>query len=692
MTLAAGLLSAPLWLATAVVAGPPTATATTAAPATQKIAVDVRGPVALVEVTRPLEAAGAARERLLDVALPEHAALVDVAFAEGGKWRAADVTDAERASRAYVDRLASLDLPLAREPVDDGASYRFFVVGAPQASIVARYRFAVLPEAREGRRRIRFPAALERTPLPADVALSAAGASDVDIAGARAAHGRARGASTRGAWEISWVPRAAPALADARLTGSLALAKLSPGETLAAVAVEAKGRRPVAPPPNVLLLVDRSRSVGLPGLAAERDLAGRLLEALPPSTRFDALFFDRHVRRLFPASRPATREALGALDAEMVPDRMQNGTDLPAALRAAGAVLRREAGAFGPRALLALVTDGALPEGADGAALEQDLGATPGVDVGVATFVVRPPGDDAAPAGATRALSHLAALHGGVMRELAASELEEALPPALAALARGGDVAEVRLFAGGGEHALAPRLAPGEGRTTLLTLAGTARGRASLVGTTVGAPVRLPLRAETVDADWLRALTRKSGPEARLCATGSLTALVQAVTHAAPPSDTVRGSLDRTVVRNTLSLAFMPRARACYLGRTAATPALRDLAGRVRLAIDLTRGEVGDVVVQSSTLNHPGIEACLRDGAFALEVPRALRSDAPSTAILNLVFRPRTPERHASADEAALGEQIDLIIEEAHREEVQRSEAPPTDGPPTPDRSMIPTR
>ncbi|HVR03958.1 MAG TPA: hypothetical protein VMT47_17615, partial [Polyangia bacterium] len=91
MTLAAGLLGVPLWLATAVAGGPPTTTTTTAPPATQKIVVDVRGPVALVEVTRPLEAAGS-RERLLDVALPEHAALVDVAFADGGRWRTADVT------------------------------------------------------------------------------------------------------------------------------------------------------------------------------------------------------------------------------------------------------------------------------------------------------------------------------------------------------------------------------------------------------------------------------------------------------------------------------------------------------------------------------------------------------------------------------------------------------------------------
>ena len=155
----------------------------------------------------------------------------------------------------------------------------------------------------------------------------------------------------------------------------------------------------------------------------------------------------------------------------MVPDRMQNGTDLLGALHEAGALLRREASAFAPRAWLVLVTDGALPEGHDGAALEHALGATPGVALTLATFVVRPAEDDAATPTATRALRQLAAAHGGVVRELAANELGDALPLALAALARGGDVAEVRLVAGGGEHALAPRLAPGEGRATLLPLA-----------------------------------------------------------------------------------------------------------------------------------------------------------------------------------------------------------------------------
>jgi hypothetical protein len=676
VTLAAGLAasSVSLWLA----AGGLGLEAPTPA---QKIAVEVRGPVAFVSVTRALVGEGAG-ERLLDVALPEGAALVDVALGEHGKWRDAEAAPRERATRAYLDRLERQGTPPAREPFDESTTFRVRAAADAKAPLEVRYRFALLPETLDGRSRLRFPPSPERTPAPAQVSVS--GASDVAIAGARGARARA---STRGAWEISWAP--GPAAAGARLEGSFAFAKLSPAETLAAVSVDARGGAPVDPPGNLLLLVDRSRSVGLPGLSAERELAGRLLEALPPATRFDALFFDRQVRRLFPMTRPATREALAALDAELVPDHLQNGTDLPGALREAGALLRREASAFAPRAWLVVVTDGALPEGPDGPALARALGATPGVDLALAVFVVRPAGDDAAPAAATRALRHLAAARGGLLREVTASELDEALPPALATLARGGDVAEIRLVAGGGEHALAPKLAPGEGRPALLKLAALGAGPAEVVGTAAGARVRAPLRARAVDAAWLRALAAAGpAPDARLLATDTLVALVETPRRAPPGADAPHGSLDRTVVRNTLSLAYMPRARACYLNRTAATAAERDLQGRVRLAIDVTRGEVGDVTVQSSTLHHPGVEACLREGAFAMEVPRALRSDAPSTAILNLVFRPRTPERHETPEEAALGAQIDLVIEALDRTAPQDSndETPPVD------KSMIPTR
>ena len=72
--------------------------------------------------------------------------------------------------------------------------------------------------------------------------------------------------------------------------------------------------------------------------------------------------------------------------------------------------------------------------------------------------------------------------------------------------------------------------------------------------------------------------------------------------------------------------------------------------------------------IESSSLNQAQIESCLCEGAFALEVPRAYRNDAPVTAILNLVFRPRTPDRrHSAEDSFPIGHEIDLILEELHR-------------------------
>jgi len=165
----------------------------------------------------------------------------------------------------------------------------------------------------------------------------------------------------------------------------------------------------------------------------------------------------------------------------------------------------------------------------------------------------------------------------------------------------------------------------------------------------------------------------------------SVVALVEPVLHssgaAAAPEAGVKGSMDRMVIRNVLSLAYMPRARACYLNRTSATPALRDLSGKVRLSIELARGEVGGVKIESSTLGNPEIERCLQESAFEIEVPRAARSDAPVTAVLNMVFRPRTPDKKADVDLGEIGNEIDLVIEEMHRREAGAPAATPPPHP-----------
>jgi hypothetical protein len=655
------------------------------------ITLDARGPLALVEVTRALPPADkpGATEALLDIALPEHSQLVAVEVRDRGRWRAVDPASGAAPGDAYRDQSTARGVTPAVEPFDDSADYRLRVQygqasrgGEPPA---VRYRFAATPLFANGRYRVRFPAAPEKLPVPADVSVSVQGTVDVDIAGARtqiagAGAGAARGrASTRSGWEVSWAPRdPAPGAAGPTVDARVAMATLSPTETAVAYSVRSRPARAAGPPASVLLVIDRSRSVGLPGLSAEHDLARRVLDALPPTTRFDALFFDRGTKRLFPMSRPATREAIGALEDEMVPARMQNGTDLAAALREAGSLLRREQSTFGPRTLLLVLTDGALTAGQDGAALDRALGPVAELDLSVAAFVVRPPDDDPVRREARQALSEFAAARKGIARAVRINEVADAVTAALADIDRGGDVALVRAKVDGRQYTLAPGLPPDAVASGVMSSAGKAPRAVEIEATSRGKRIALPARPVRIAAEWLRPWSASAArPEkVRMLASPSLLALVEPVVRPIPePEPVVRGSMDRLVMRNVLSLAYMPRARACYLARTGKTAASRDLTGKVRLAIDVVRGEVERAVVESSTLNRADVEQCLREGAFEIEVPRVMRNDAPVTAILNLVFRPQTPEKKRTDDMGAVGDQIDLLIEEATRRDEEAEAA-----------------
>src|SRR5262245_8503533 len=481
------------------------------------IAIDARGPLALVEVTRALPAPErpGATETLLDIALPDHSVLVGIDVRDRGRWRAIDAATATSPGDAYRDASTARGVTPAVEPFDDSADYRLRVQngqvarGAEPPAI--RYRFSTTPLFANGRYRVRFPAAAERLPVAADVTVTVQATQDVDIAGTRTPMSggvaKARGrASTRAGWEVSWAPRdPAPVAGAPTLDTRVAMATLSPNETALAYSVRSRPARAAGPPTSVLLVIDRSRSVGLPGLSAEHDLARRVLEALPPRTRFDALFFDRGSKRLFPMSRPATKEAIGALEDEMVPARLQNGTDLAAALREAGALLRREQSTFAPRTLLVVLTDGALPASQDGAALERALGAVPDLELFVAAFIVRPPGDDPPGREARQALSDFAASRHGVARVLRPSEIAEAVTGALADIERGGDVAGVRAKVDGRQYTLSPSLAPDTIVAGVMSSAGKPPRAIEIEGAARGKRIALPGRPVRLAPEWLRA-------------------------------------------------------------------------------------------------------------------------------------------------------------------------------------------
>ncbi|HVZ71202.1 MAG TPA: hypothetical protein VHJ20_02405 [Polyangia bacterium] len=653
---------------------------------TQKLSIRVAGPLLLVDVTRTLTAEGDGNgrgERVLDLALPEGARFVDAQLNDGaGKraWRTIAPKDAAGAQAAYVARRQARGFPPTPEAFDDAADVRVRVaplIGDAKRPIGLRYRYVVPVTPVNGWWRVRFPAPVDRAPPAPEVSVLGHDASEVEIAGVRAEKVTA---PARAAWELAWSsPKRRPHAFDVTRVHDLGKPQL------VALTIEAEGA-PVRPPPErVLFVIDRSRSVGIAGAAIERDLARKLLEALPPATRFEALFFDHEVTPLFHTFRGATRDALAGLEAALLPDRLRNGTDLPGALHAAGELLRRE-GATAERTLVVVSTDGALPDEATAESLDAAFGAVPAAEV--AAFVVRPVDDAAAQPAVVAALGGFAARHAGLARAPRANELDATIAAALDALARGGDVTDVRVGRDAHGRLLATSLAPGESRFVAFAASGADVGSVSAISGRER--VTVTRGGSTIDAAWLRPLVSGETPT-RLLETDALVALVEPVDPKLrverAPEPVVRGALDREVVRNTLALAYLPRARACYLGRTGKTAAERDLAGRVRIAIDLARGEVGRAVVESSTLAAPTIEACLREAALALDVPRALRNDFPATAVLNLVFRPYTPEKATTPDEAALGAKIDLVIEELHR-----TQQPSVDEPPQTDRSMVPTR
>jgi hypothetical protein len=541
--------------------------------------------------------------------------------------------------------------------------------------------------------------------------------------------------STRSAWRVTFT-LSRPRGARAEPPPVLALASVGPrpgrgGKTRLALALGRPGieAAPVAavelPAPDragmsgtspalaerVLFVIDRSRSVGYGGLEAERDFALELLRNLPPSTRFDAVFFDRTPRRLFPVARQATRQALGALGEALVPENLANGTELVPAIRFAAELLEREATEFGPRPLLVVLTDGAVGAAAGGrdpwTVATEGAGATtrsPQVrlqlpDLLVAVVSIRPNDDPSTSLDERQRLQGLAAAasSGGIEAAFHVGDLTQGLGDVLSGLRAGGAVFDVDLAAASPSAAarlpVARQIVPGGGITLLTELPGGGSGtRLSLRQR--GRRLSLPLHPTPVAAAALEALSSQGAspgarPEpGRFLAGPGFVALWEPVRQADAPATAApglagsgrgegggsatppesagpRGFMERSVVRDSLSLAYTPRARACYLTRSARTPEDRDLSGRVRIAIDLVRGEVGAARILSSTLARPSIEQCLRESAFALDVPRAYRNDDPVTAVLNLVFRPRTSDHRPPVDRSAFDRELELVIEAA---------------------------
>ena len=667
------------------------ATPPSPAPPLHKVAVHIAGPLAMVEVWRTVEAntrsvGDRQFETFLDLDLPEGASLLDWELIDrAGSTRLTPQTEVQAsAGLAAALKMRRLSVPA---PMEEGTDYRVHITPiADGEKAVLHFRYAAVVGCKSTQLVMRMPENLEESPVPAEVTVTLAPSPDglalaeaslmsrpVDIRrGARALvmHGTA---PARGAWEIAW--------RYARTPGSF------PGQVLAAAARvpridTAKGRpkaveqyelasllcrddSPAQPelPARVLLLVDRSRSMGPGGVSAERALARGLVEALPPSVPFNAIPFGVEATPVFRLPRMPTREALEAFASAADPNALENGTDVTQALGRARATLDAGGDDGAGTTWVVLMTDGALPANQNAERMQKALAGARERNLKVLVLLVRQQGDDEVPANSVREYVHFARKFGGVVRVIPPGNPADSASGILAAMSKGGDLLDVRLDRG----KLAEVLSPGQGASLVFNdparLPRDRRVYASARG--FDAELHVETTPAQVKREWLDPLLDAASGKRRAWSGANASmaiAILPPPVQASKPSDgIVHGRMDPTVLRNALSLAFMPRARACYLSRKVAKAGDVYLRGRMKLELSIERGELHDAVVRSSTLGNPDIENCVRNAAWAVEYPRPEHRDAPTTANLNLVFQPRTPQE-VQPDASPMDREIELIL------------------------------
>jgi len=658
--------------------------------------VDIRiaGPLAMVEVWRTVEATSHTVDNkqqgtFFDLALPPGAALVDWEIIDGAARSRLTAQSPVQVSAGLAAALKIRRFSLPTVAMDESAAYRVHLTPLIDGEkAVLHYRYSALASCTSDGLVLAMPESLESNPVDADVAVTFEHMPDgltvgeVTLAGrpaemTKSRPGLAHGTAPPRAWELGWhydhrnqssgVQLFAAAAKVPGIDSSKGRPRKLVGRELAILACRSSATLVQESPQRLLFLVDRSRSMGPGGVSAERALASALVEALPPSVPFSAIAFGAEATPVFRAFRIPTREAVESFAGPIDPNRLENGTDVAAALRRARALMEADTGDEAKRTWLVLLTDGALPSAQTAEAMHKAFGSSPHSKILV--LLVRQSGDEDVPRESVSAYTRFAANYGGLVRVIASGSVVDAARAVITGMASGGDLLDVHA----GAIKLADVLSPGQGagRTfaSITSTAGLERGRVTVRARGLDREIRVDATPVPLAREWLDRLAaeRSDKPLAWAGASAGMAIAVLPPQSMAPkPADgVVRGRMDPVVLRNALSLAFLPRARACYLSRRVAKAGDATLRGRMKLELTLERGELHEAVVRSSTLGKPDIEDCVRAAAWAVEFPRPEHRDALTTANLNLVFQPHTPEEtppDASADASAIAREIDLIL------------------------------
>jgi hypothetical protein len=663
-----------------------------------KVDIRIAGPLAMVEVWRTIEASSRTVDNKrqgtsFDLALPPGAAVIDWELLDGAARTRLTAQSPLQVSAGLAAALKLRSLSLPSVAMDESAEYRIhFTPMIDGEKVVLHYRYSAIATCSSEGLVLSMPESLEANSVEADVTVAFERSPDgmsvgaISLAGRPAEMTTARPGFVHGtapprAWELRWnyENRSRPAdvrlfAAGAKVPGldsSKGRARKAVGRELAVLACRA-GTTPVqAPPERLLFLLDRSRSMGAGGVSAERALARALVEALPPSVSFSAVTFGAEATLVFRAFRMPTREAVESFAETLDPNRLENGSNVAAALQRAGSLMKADAGDEAERTWLVLLTDGALPPTQTAEAMHKAFGSAAFAKVLV--LLIRQAGDEDVPSASVSQYTRFAEDYGGLVRSIASGSVVDAARAVVAAMASGGDLLDVHVDG----IKLADVLLPGQGigRTFTSRTPSDAldRGRVTLRARGLDREIHVSAIPVPVAREWLDGLaaSRPSNPLAWAGASAGIAVAVlpPPVVVQKPGDDVVRGRMDPQVLRNALSLAFLPRARACYLSRRVAKAGDATLRGRMKLELTLERGELHEAIVRSSTLGKPDIEECVRAAAWAVEYPRPEHRDALTTANLNLVFQPHTPPTPedappdaATGASGAIAREIDLIL------------------------------
>jgi len=610
-----------------------------------EIAVDLRGAVAVVEVTQKIVNSGTKELASLHrFSLPNGASITG--FAVKGVGSAVPVGAAFRSELVESPSVLGADPAILRKVGDD---YEILAQGfAPGGELTLITRYSMLASPRSSALAFALPGRIAAAKLAA-----CKGTVRVTPGPSTTVHAiRIDGAiaGNRVAAPFTLTTKEVGIEVELAVSGTAPVVwqqaqSLPDGTTATLVTVLGPLVKAVTAR-KVVLLVDTSRSMDLVGRPNVIKVVKALGAALPAGSEIEAILFDRTAQRVFNELRPANGENLAAIETALAKRGSVNGSDLTVAFAAAKQAISNVRG----QPLIVVITDGVTGELADQALVKTLASSAAAVDVHA---IVLDPARTRSPGAAVlRAPVHV---YGGAYVEVRVDDLDDALVaiddwlrPSWLELSLGDRPIPTELRSGAGFTAMIV-----QNGTPALTLKGHAA--TAFVSSARVAPVASigALALPIVSGDRALAVLSTTGKIARnriamIAGGGKYERSIAVVDppHAGPLPPVAAPSVASAIARITLERMFrdqlQPKAFVCYQRGIQRNP---KLAGAVRFKLRMGRGEVSDVELTGT--GDKAFDACLVDAAYLMTPPLpdfSVNSDDQTIVNYPLTFAQRAEQ------------------------------------------------